>query len=152
MSLAPIQDAPPQDVAFPLSPSTRLVYELGNRDSTLRATTNRSGPAVLIHAGGEIDAHNEATWCHLLSEAGTVVTTPGPFVVDVTDLGFMGCCAFAALAEEAQRCHRRGVELRVVSCQPIVSRIIKSCGLSEVLPIYPTVDAALGAPKTSSVW
>ena len=31
---------------------------------------------------------------------------PGPFVVDVTGLDFMGCCAFAVLADEAQRCQR----------------------------------------------
>ena len=84
--------------------STRLVYELGDPNSTLRATTDRSGPAVLIHAGGEIDACNEHTWRQLVSEAANVVSAPGPFVVDVTGLEFMGCCAFAVLADEAERC------------------------------------------------
>ena len=78
--------------------STRLLYELGDPHSTLRATTDRSGPAVLIHAGGEIDACNEHTWRQLLDEAAAVVSAPGPFVVDVAGLDFMGCCAFAALA------------------------------------------------------
>ena len=55
----------------------------------------------------------------------------------------MGCCAFAVLAEEAERCRVRGVELRLVSHQPIVARIVDACGLSRVLPIYPTVDSAL---------
>lgn len=123
--------------------STRLVYELGNPSTMLRATTDRNGPAVIIHAGGEVDAHNEATWRRLLDEAAVVVTGPGPFVVDVTDLDFMGCCAFAVLADEAERCRRRGVELRLVSRQPIVSRIVRACGLSGQLPIYPTVDSAL---------
>lgn len=125
--------------------STRLVYELGDPHSTLRATTDRSGLAVLINAGGEIDACNEHTWRHLVSEAASVVTPPGPFVVDVTGLDFMGCCAFAVLAEEAQRCHRRGIELRLVSRQPIVARIVDMCGLSGVLPVYPTADSALAA-------
>ena len=126
--------------------STRLVYELGDPHSTLRATTDRFGGAVLITAGGEVDACNEDTWRHLVSEAASVVTPPGPLVVDVSDLDFMGCCAFAVLAEQAQRCHRRGAELRLVSRRPVVARIVKACGLSGALPIYPTTDSALSTP------
>ncbi|BBX60840.1 anti-sigma factor antagonist [Mycobacterium saskatchewanense] len=129
----------------PLKLSTRLVYELGDPGSTLRATTDRFGPAVLINAGGEVDACNERTWRQLVSEAATVVIAPGPFIVDVTGLDFMGCCAFAALADEARRCRERGVELRLVSHEPIVTRIVDACGLNRALPIYPTVDSALGA-------
>ena len=131
--------------------STRLVSNLGNEHSTLRATTDRDGSAMLIHAGGEIDASNEETWRQLVSETAHSVIPPGPFVVDVTGLDFMACCAFAVLAEEAERCRRRGVELRLVSYQPIVDRIIKACGLSAVLPIYPTPGAALAAARYCSI-
>jgi anti-anti-sigma factor len=127
--------------------STRLVYELSDSRSTLRATTDRSGPALIIYAGGEVDACNEDTWRHLLSEAATRVTAPGPFIVDVGGLDFMGCCAFSVLAEEAQRCRGRGVELRLVTYQPIVSRIVAACALGEWLPIYPAVDAALASVR-----
>ncbi|OSC36588.1 anti-sigma factor antagonist [Mycobacterium decipiens] len=123
--------------------STRLVYELGDPRSALRATTDRSGAALLIHAGGEVDACNEHIWRQLVSEAAAGVTAPGPFIVDVNGLDFMGCCAFAVLADEAQRCRQRGVDLRLVSRQSIVARIVKACALSRVLPIYPTVDSAL---------
>ena len=126
--------------------STKLVYELGDPNSTLRATADRSGPAVLIYAGGEIDACNEHTWRQLVSEAASVVTAPGPFVVDVTGLAFMGCCAFAVLVEEAERCRDRGIELRLVSCEPLVTRIVDACGLGGVLPVYPTADSALAGP------
>jgi anti-anti-sigma factor len=123
--------------------STRLVYELGDPHSTLRATTDRRGPAVLIYAGGEIDACNEHTWRHLVSEAAGVVTSVGPLIVDITGLDFMACCAFSVLAEEAENLRRRGVELRLVSRQPVVARIVDACGLSGVLPIYPTAESAL---------
>lgn len=123
--------------------STKLVYELGDPNSTLRATADRSGPAVLVYAGGEIDACNEHTWRQLISEVAGVVIAPGPLVVDVTGLEFMGCCAFAVLTEEAQRCRDRGIELRLVSREPIVARIVDACGLSALLPIYPTADSAL---------
>jgi anti-anti-sigma factor len=129
-----------------LSLSTRLVSNLGDEHSTLRATTDRSGSAVLIYTGGEIDACNEETWRQLVSEAARSVTAPGPFVIDVTGLDFMGACAFAVLAEEAERCRRRGVEMRLVSRQPIVERIVNACGLGKTLPIYATTDVALAAP------
>jgi anti-anti-sigma factor len=125
--------------------STRLVHELGDPHSTLRATTDRNGAAVIINAGGEIDACNEHTWGRLVSEAAGIVIPPGPFVVDVSGLEFMGCCAFAVLADEAQRCRERGIELRLVSCERVVARIVDACGLNRLLPVYPTVDAALAA-------
>lgn len=132
----------PRSSPHPLSP--RLVHELGDPHSTLRATTDGSGAALLIHAGGEIDGRNEHLWRQLVTEAAAGVTAPGPLIVDVTGLDFMGCCAFAALADEAQRCRCRGIDLRLVSHQPIVARIAEAGGLSRVLPIYPTVHTALG--------
>jgi anti-anti-sigma factor len=128
-----------------LTLSTKLVYELGDPNSTLRATADRSGPSVVIYAGGEVDACNEDTWRHLVRESASGVAAPGPFVVDVTGLDFMGCCAFSALADEAKSCRERGIDLRLVSSAPIVKRIIDACGLGGMLPIYPTVDSALSA-------
>lgn len=138
-----ITESPPLTPSAPLMLSTRLVYELGDLNSTLRATTDRRGSALIISAGGEIDACNERTWRHLVVEAAAVVNAPGPLVVDVTGIDFMGCCAFSVLAEESQRCRDRGVEMRLVTHQPIVTRIVDACGLGRVLPIYPTVDSAL---------
>jgi anti-anti-sigma factor len=131
-----------------LTLSTRLVYELCDPHSTLRATTDRRGGAVLISAGGEIDACNECTWRNLVSEAGRVVIPPGPFVVDVTGLDFMGCCAFTVLTDEARRCRQRGIELRLVTCDPLVTRIVDACGLNRELPIYPTADSALATVRS----
>jgi len=142
--MSPVIVAEPMSSPY-LMLSTRLVCELGDPQSTLRATTDRNGAAVLINAGGEVDACNEHTWRQLVSEAASVVIPPGPFVVDVTGLDFMGCCAFAVLAHEAQRCRERGIELRLVSREPIVARIVDACGLNRVLPIYPTADAALAS-------
>lgn len=128
-----------------LTLSTRLVYQLGDPNSTLRATTDRRDPAVLVHAGGEVDAYNEHTWRQLISEAASVVTAPGPLVVDVTGLEFMGCCAFAVLAEEAQRCQARGAELRLVSDDPLIARLLSASGLGGVLSTYPTAETALAS-------
>jgi anti-anti-sigma factor len=126
-----------------LTLSSRLISELAQARSTLRMTTERIDLAVIVSAGGELDASNEATWRRLLSEAGAAAGPPGPLVVDTSGLDFMGCCAYAALAEEAKRCRQRGVELRLVSTQPAVARVVAACGLSDLLPVHESVDAAL---------
>ena len=126
-----------------LTLSGRLISELARARSTLRTTIERSGLAVIVHAGGELDASNEATWRRLLSEAAAAAGPPGPLVVDTSGLDFMACCAYAALGEEAENCRRRGVEMRLVSNQPAVSRIVAACGLSKLLPVDDSVDAAL---------
>jgi anti-anti-sigma factor len=124
--------------------SSRLISELAQARSTLRMTTERSGLAVIVSAGGELDASNEATWRRLLSEAAAAAGPPGPLVVDTSGLDFMGCCAFAALAEEAEHCRERGVQIRLVGNQ-CVARIVAACNLSELLPVDDSVDAALSA-------
>jgi anti-anti-sigma factor len=129
----------------PLMLSSRLISELAQARSTLRATTERFGSAVIVTAGGELDASNDAAWRRLLSEASAAAGPPGPLVVDTDGLEFMGCCAYAALAEEAERARERGVELRLVSAQPVVARIVHACDLSDLLPVDTSVEAALSA-------
>jgi anti-anti-sigma factor len=129
----------------PLMLSSRLISELSQARSTLRATTERFGSAVIVTAGGELDASNDAVWRRLLSEASAAAGPPGPLVVDTDGLDFMGCCAYAALAEEAERARERGVEMRVVSAQPVVARIVRASGLTDLLPVDTSVDAALSA-------
>jgi anti-anti-sigma factor len=125
--------------------SSRLISELAQARSTLRTTSERIGLAVIVSAGGELDASNEAIWRRLLSEAAAAAGSPGPLVVDVSGLDFIGCCAYAALAEEAERCRRRGVEVRLVSNQRVVSRVVAACGLSDSLPVDASIDSALSA-------
>jgi anti-anti-sigma factor len=141
MSLAPGEHSQPGLTQVMLS--TRLISELGDPRSTLRATIQRTGPVVIIRAGGEIDASNEDTWRQLVSEAAAIAAPPGPLVVDVSGCDFMGCCAISVLAGEAERCRSRGVGLRLVSLNPSVARIIEACELGLVLPVYPTTESAL---------
>ena len=141
MTLAPAEAF--RSTPYHLMLSTRLLAELGNAHSKLRATTQRDGSAVIVYAGGEIDACNEDTWRHLLVEAAAAVSAPGILVIDASGLDFMGCCAFSVLADKLDVCRQRGVDLRLVSCQPAFRRIVEACGLGDVLPVYLSVDSAL---------
>src|SRR5260370_33526097 len=98
--------------------SKQLVSELGDIRSTLRATAQRCDSAVIIYAGGEVDACNEHTWRRLLDGAAAIMTPPDALVIDVTGLAFMACCAFGAAAGGAGRCRPAGVALWPVRREP----------------------------------
>jgi anti-anti-sigma factor len=137
------------DVAEPfatrLTFSEQLVAELGSARSRLRAAGQRSESAVIINAGGEVDAFNHDSWRQLIRETASAAEPPGSFVVDVNDFEFMGCCAFEVLAAEAERCRSRGVTLRLVSRKPATARFAAACGFADILPVHPTAVSALSA-------
>ena len=58
--------------------SGRLISELAQAHSTLRATTERSGQIVIVSAGGELDASNETTWRRLRARPPRPPTDPDP--------------------------------------------------------------------------
>ena len=130
---------------IPLTLSTNLVSALNNPRGGLRTLAQGDGTIVTVYAVGEVDAANEHSWRQLLREAAAATPPPGPLMIDTHGLDFMGCCAFTALAEEADRCRSRGIRMCVVSCKPIVRRIITASGLGSRLPVYPDADTALSA-------
>ena len=134
-----------QPFSVPFTLSANLVSALSNPRGLLRAIAQRDGSTVTVYAGGEVDAANDHSWQQLLREAAAATPPPGPLVIDTDGLDFMGCCAFTALAEEAERCRARGIRMCVVSCRPIVGRIITAGALGSRLPVYPDADTALSA-------
>lgn len=130
------------------SAGTRLSSQLGDPHGGIRAVTECTGSAVVVQVGGDIDASNEAMWRRLITRSAAIAIAPGPFVIDLRELEFMGSCAYAVLAQEAVRCRRRGVSLRLVTSQPIVARTIAACGLRRILPLYTTVETALAVPPS----
>lgn len=129
--------------------STRPSSQPSDLHSGLRAVTECTGSAVVVHVGGDIDASNEVAWQRLVSKSAAIAIAPGPFVIDIRDLDFMGSCAYAVLAQESVRCRRRGVNMRLVSNQPIVARTIAAGGLRRLIPLYATVETALAPPPSA---
>lgn len=129
--------------------STRPSSQPSDLHSGLRAVTECTGSAVVVHVGGDIDASNEVAWQRLVSKSAAIAIAPGPFVIDIRDLDFMGSCAYAVLAQESVRCRRRGVNMRLVSNQPIVARTIAACRLRRLIPLYATVETALAPPPSA---
>jgi len=125
--------------------SASLVAQMGGAGDALQATIERSGSAVLLYAGGEVDAANESIWRRLLGEAATATAAPGPLLIDTNGLDFMAGCAYAALAEQADRCRIQGIKVCLVSAQRIVARVVGVMKLDRQVPLYHNVDAALMA-------
>ncbi len=110
--------------------------------SWLTGNVEFRGWDVLLRAQGEVDACTLPTWKHLLGAAAARVTPPGRLVIDLEDLDFMGCRAFAALADEAIRCQRQDIDVHLVSTASIVRRIVAAADLSGLLPVHPSVETA----------
>jgi anti-anti-sigma factor len=125
--------------------SASLVAQMGGAGNTLQATIERSGSAVLLYAGGEVDAANESIWRRLLGEAATATAAPGPLLIDTNGLDFMAGCAYAALAELADQCRIQGIKVCLVSAQRIAARVVGVMKLDTQVPLYHDVDAALMA-------
>jgi anti-anti-sigma factor len=119
------------------------------QSSSLRVVTERTGPSVVVHVGGDIDASNQGAWERLLSRSAAKASAPGPFVIDVRDLDFMGSCGYAVLAHEAAECRSRGINLRLVTSHPVITHTIAACGLCPLLPTYASVETALSPPPVS---
>ncbi|WP_346773481.1 anti-sigma factor antagonist, partial [Mycobacterium sp. P7213] len=117
-------------------------------EEELHVLVERRGSALLVHAGGSVDASNIAVWRRLVGEAAEVATAPGPLIIDTSALEFMGICAFAVLVEESASCRRRGIRLCLVSDQHITARVVDAAGIDAELSFAATVDDALGnAPR-----
>lgn len=117
-------------------------------EDELRVLVERRGSALLVHAGGSVDASNVAVWRRLVTEAAEVATAPGPLIIDTSGLEFMGICAFAVLVDESARCRRRGIRLCLVSDQRLTARVVDAAGIDAELSFAATVDDVLGdAPR-----
>jgi anti-anti-sigma factor len=123
-------------------PSTTEPEDAGAR---LYAVVDRSGGATMLRPHGEADAYTLRIWQRLLRQASAATRAPGTLIIETADLGFLSCRAFCVLADEADRCRKHGIDLCLVGRQPTVTRLVSAAGLSERLPVYACIDAALSA-------
>ena len=132
----------------PFRPSHEPAVGAGPPSDSLRVVVQCDGSALLVRAGGSVDASNIGVWRRVIGEAAGATTAPGRLIIDTDELEFMAVCAFVVLAEESVRCRSRGIELHLVSNQPVVARVLSAAGLEAELTFSANVDEALGrAPR-----
>jgi anti-sigma B factor antagonist len=106
----------------------------------------RDGVAVLS-VGGEIDLATapalEAAIDEVLGE------DPPMLVIDLSGVEFLASAGLRILVATRQKLGE-SAPFAVVASGPATSRPIQLTGLEEVFPLYPTLDAALGAVRANA--
>ena len=106
-------------------------------------TSRRAGDRTVVHVAGEIDVYTAPA----LREELAAQQEAGPIhlVVDLTDVPFMDSTGLGVLVGALKRARTTGGDLRLVIDQEKVLKVFRITALTQVFPIFETVDAALGA-------
>jgi len=96
--------------------------------------------AALVAMPDEIDIANIGRLGAELSYACD--SGPGIVIADMTRTTFCDASGVRMLVLAQKRATECGVELRVAVASPRVRRVLVLLGLDEIVPIYPTIDAA----------
>ncbi len=128
--------------------SVPVISGSGAAADRLRCDTEIRGHAVVMRARGEVDGFTLSSWQRAVRAAASAIVAPGPLIIDLRGLDFISCRAFAVLAEQATWCRGRGIDLRLVSTAPIVTRVITAAGLTELLLVSPGIDLDIVAGST----
>ena len=110
----------------------------------MNAQTSTSDTAVVLTFSGELDA-GDTDWSDELAaliDGGTRY-----LVVDLLNVTFVDSSVVRSLIVAHRRVTAADGWIRVVFTHHLIRRVIEICGLSDVLPQFSTIDAALrGAP------
>jgi anti-sigma B factor antagonist len=104
------------------------------------------GPAAVVALPGEIDAANADKICQeLLSAVGLGAAV---VVIDMSATTFCDSAGVQAIIAAYRRAGANGTQLRLVATAML--RILTIVGADQLVPIYPTLEAALaGTPLVS---
>ncbi len=100
--------------------------------------TVEEDPGV-VRFSGELDAGDPDLAAELLGQVGEGSPC---LIVDMLNVSFIDSSVIRALVLAHRGAATEGGWLRVVYTHHIVRRVIEMCGLAEVFPQYPTIEAA----------
>jgi len=102
------------------------------------------GPHAVVAMPAEIDALNAAKVCQeLLSAVGLGAAV---VVIDMSETTFCDSSGVQATIAAYRQAAANGTELRLVATA--VLRILTVVGVSQLIPIYPTLESALAGPSS----
>lgn len=94
---------------------------------------------VVVSFSGELDAGDPDFGADLLRSVGDA--TPC-VIVDMLNVSFIDSSVIRGLVLAHRRAEAASGWVRVVYTHHVVRRVIAMCGLAEVFPQYPTIEAA----------
>ena len=105
--------------------------------------TRRAGPQAILTMPAEIDAANaDQARQALLSAASPDVTV---LIIDMSGTTFCDSAGVHAIIAAYRQAAAAGIQLRLVTTS--VRRIFQVTGADQLIPIYPTLEAAQAAHK-----
>lgn len=110
------------------------------------SVTYRNGVTV-VSVGGEIDL--STTPAFQAAIAGVLAEEPPVLVIDLSALQFLASAGLRVLVAARERLSK-SARLAVVANRPAIRRPIELTGLDRVFSLYPTLDDALLAVRTTA--
>jgi anti-sigma B factor antagonist len=111
-------------------------------DLTFETSECKVGPATVVSVNGEIDVATAPMLRERLQSC--IERGDKGLVVDLLGVPFLDSTALGVLVGAAKRLRENGGSLRIVLTEPRVAKVFEITGLTETLPISPTVDEAIG--------
>jgi anti-sigma B factor antagonist len=96
------------------------------------------GPHAVITMPGEIDVTNSERAQRALLAA--LSQSPAVLIIDMSETTFCDSAGVQAIVVAHKQAAAVGTELRLVA--PAVERILTLVGIGQVIPLYPTLEAA----------
>jgi anti-sigma B factor antagonist len=109
----------------------------------LQIGTAREGEACVLTLTGEVDIYTSPVLKSALAAAAADGCTT--LVVDLNGVGFIDSSGLGVLVGALRRAREAGGDLRVVSVQDSIARILRITGLDHVFVLHATLDEALEA-------
>jgi anti-sigma B factor antagonist len=111
--------------------------------------------ATVLSVAGDIDSDEAAALRRAAEEAIDVAAAAQPrrmFVLDLSDVTFIGSIGLSAVVQASVGAGRRGVDVRGVTGagNRAVDRPLRLSGLVETAPWFATLDEALETPPSST--
>jgi anti-sigma B factor antagonist len=109
----------------------------------LELSTFRDGETCVVRVVGEVDVHTSPSLKAALAAAtgdGCMVT-----IADLSEVPFIDSSGLGVLIGALRRAREAGGDLRLVSADEAVIKILRITGLDRVFSLHATVDAARGA-------
>jgi anti-sigma B factor antagonist len=119
---------------------------LSAADPLNTSVAHRDGVSV-VSVGGEIDLSTAPAFEEAI--AGVLDEHPPVLVIELSAVNFMASAGLRILAATHEKLGEAG-QLAVVASHPAVSRTIQLSGLDQLFSLYPTLNDALIAVRTTA--
>ncbi|MFL6124997.1 STAS domain-containing protein [Actinophytocola sp.] len=140
---------------FGVEPHINLVGEVATVTDTNEALfwvrREQHPDAVVVRAGGELDAFTVDQLTKQLREAEDAVTPAAPVLLDLTGITYLSSAGVATLVIHTQRCTELNSRLCVIANQPAVLRPIALTGADNNINVAPTLEKAMARNENDTV-